>query len=449
MLAYSFVSPLLMLGLPNAIYYFLPREKIRKRGILIDNLTLLFLLSVFFSIFLASGGYKILALRFNNPELNITLKWLIPYPLYVMPASILGAVLLTQNKAVTLTVYNIVSSLLITGLTIAGTLITRTYAGPLVAQIYFPLLLLPLVIWLIFKNIPGSFVLPSRKSMTEMLKYSVPLGLAGMLGMIMLETNKIVVSAMCTPEEFANYVNGAIEIPLIGIITGSISTVILVDMTSFIHNGDKVGALELFKKASIKSAGILFPVMVFLLVAAKPFIVTLYSEKYLESVIPFCIYLFILPVRIVVYGSALMALGQSRVILFRSVFDLLVNTLLSVILVHFFGYLGAAVATMITLYLWTVPYNLYKIGQSFDVKPWKTLPFKDLGKILLLCIMVVPLSLAHLVVTDDAYFLKLLVAGFLYFPVIGVLLLKFQLLEIPLEIRKHIPVFIEKRVFKE
>jgi O-antigen/teichoic acid export membrane protein len=449
MLAYSFAAPILMLGLPNAIYYFLPREKTRKRGVLIDNLALLVFLSMIFSIFLALGGYKILALRFNNPDLNTTLKWMIPYPLYVMPASILGAVLLTQNKTYTLTIYNVISSILLTGLTIAGTLITRSYTGPLTAQIYFPFLLFPVILWLCFRNVPGQVVLPSRKSMKDMLKYAVPLGLAGMLGMIMLETNKIVVSAMCTPEEFANYINGAIEIPLIGIITGSISAVILVDMTGYIHNGDKGMALELFKKASVRSAAILFPVMVFLLVAAKPFIVTLYSEKYLESIIPFSIYLFILPVRIVIYGSALMALGQSRVILFRSIFDLLINTLLSIILVHFFGYLGAAAATIITLYLWTIPFNLYKIGKGFNLKPWETLPFRDLGKILLFCIIVAPLALIHLIFNDDAYLVKLLVSGSLYFPVIGFILMRFQFLEIPQNFKKYIPVFIEKIITKK
>lgn len=449
LLAYNFAAPLLMLGLPNAIYYFLPREKKRKRGILIDNLALLFFLALIFSIFLAAGGYKILALRFNNPDLNATLKWMIPYPLYVMPTVILGAVLLTNNKTYTLIKYNIISSLLLTALTIIGTLITRSYSGPLLAQIYFPFLLLPVVLWLCFRTVPGQITLPNRKSMVDMVKYSLPLGLAGMLGMIMLETDKIVVSAMCKPEEFANYVNGAIEIPLIGIITGSISTVILVDMIHYVHHGDLGSALELFKKASVKSAAILFPVMVFLIVIAKSFIVTLYSEKYLESIVPFTLYLFVLPVRIVVYGSALMALGQSKVIFFRSIFDLLINTFLSIILVHFFGYLGAACATLITLYLWTVPYNLYKIGQGFNVKPWATLPFRDLGKILLLCIIVVPFELIHLIFNNDAYLIKLITAGLFYFPAVGGLLMRYGLLELPKTIRKKIPLLIEKLILKK
>ncbi len=449
MLAYSFVAPLLMLGLPDALYYFLPREQNRKRGVLIDCLVLICIMALVFSIFLVAGGYKLLALRFNNPDLAQTLKWMIPYPLYVMPAGVLGAVLLTQNKTFLLAKYNVISSLLLTVLTITGVVITRTYTGPLLAQIYFPALLLPVVLWLSFRNVPGKISRPDIKNMKEMVKYAVPLGLAGMLGTLMLETNKVIVSAMCSPEEFANYVNGAIEIPFVGIITISISAVILVDMTQYVHQGERMMALELFKKAAIKSAAILFPVMIFLLVTGKSFIVTLYSEKYLESIVPFYIYLFILPIRIVIYGSALMALGQSKVILIRSVFDLIVNITLSIILVHFIGYLGAAIATVLTLYFWTTPYNLLKIGKGFQVSPLKTLPFKKLAHILFLSLIPVPLAMLNLLLSGNAYLFKLLLSALVYFPLTGVLLLKFRFLVIPVQYHKYIPGFIRSYLIDE
>jgi len=446
MLAYNFAAPLLMLGLPNALYYFLPREKNRKRGVLIDNITLLIIMGLNFSAFLLFGGTDLLATRFNNPNLTTTLKWLIPYPLYVMPAAVLGAVLLTQDKTLVLAKYNVISSLLMVGLTIAAVVFTRSYTGPLLVQIYFPLLLLPVILWLSFKYVPGKITMPDKDSMKEMLKYAAPLGIAGMMGTLMLQTNQMVVSAMCTPVEFANYVNGAIEIPLIGVITGSIASVILVDMTNYIHEGNYSIALDLFKKAAIKSAAILFPVMFFLLVAGKSFIVTIYSAKYLESVIPFYIYLFILPIRIVVYGSALMALGQSKVILIRSVFDLVINTVLSIVFVYFFGYLGAAIATIATLYIWTVPYNLYKIGQGFNVSAIQTLPFKQLGKLILICAIPIPLVMFTLLLPQGAHLWRLLLAAILYFPAEGILLLKYKYIEIPEKLYQFIPVFITNKL---
>ena len=446
MLAYSFIAPLLMLGLPDALYYYLPRTQERKRGVIIDNLFLILILAILFSVFLAAGGYKLLAHRFNNPDLATTLKWMIPYPLYVMPAGILGAVLLTQNKTYLLAKYNVLSAVLLAALTISGVLITKSYSGPLFAQIYFPVLLLPVVLWLVFKNVPGSFSWPDRKSMTNMLKYAVPLGLAGMISTVMLETNKIIVSAMCTPEEFANYVNGVIEIPLIGIITGSISAVILVDMTSYVQKGNMTMALDLFKKAAVKSAVILFPVMIFLLVSGKSFIVTLYSEKYLESVAPFYIYLFVLPVRIVIYGSALMALGQTRVILYRSILDLTINVILSILLVHLMGYLGAAVATILTLYIWTVPFNLYKIARGFNVSMFRTLPLDKLFRIIIICLSVVPLPIIYLLLFDHIYLIQLLITAVLYFVPLTVLLLRNRMLIIPIAYSKYVPGIIRDKI---
>lgn len=439
LLAYNFVAPLLLLGLPNAVYYFIPREKKNEKNIILEVLILIFILSIFFSLFLLFGGGNLLAKRFDNPALAETLEWMIFYPIYVMPTSIVGAVLLTQNRLKTLVTYNVLTTLLLTIATIAAIFITKNYEGPLLVQIFLPIIFLPIALWLIFKDLNGLFEVPNVKRIIGMLKYSIPIGLAGMLGLIMLQTDKMIVSLMSSPVDFANYINGAIEIPLIGVITGSISSVILVDMTTMIAKKDMTSALELFKTAALRSASILFPVMIFLLAAGKPFILTLFSEKYLESVVPFYIYLFILPIRIVVYGSALMALGFSKVILVRSFFDLLINLCLSVILVYFFGYLGAAFATILTLYIWTVPYNLVKIGQGFGVKTIDILPLKPLIKTLLICVICSPLALAHHLLPDNNWLLELFIAALLYFPAVLYILHRNNLFIIPVNIINKLP----------
>lgn len=443
-LAYNFIAPLLMLGLPNALYYFLPKAGENKKAVVVDIITLLFFFAILFSAFLLFGGYSFLAMRFENSDLNSTLKWMIPYPLYVMPASILGGILLTQNRTYELTVFNVINSLLLTGLTILGTIITKDYTGPLFVQIYFPVFVLPIILWLSFRYLPGKLSKPNLESMKIMLKYSAPLGLAGMISALMLETNKIVVAAMCTPEQFAEYVNGAIEIPLISIITGSISSVILVDMTKFIDDGNKKKALELFHIAAVRSATILFPAMIFMLIAGKAFIITIYSDKYVESVFPFYIYLFVLPVRIVIYSSALLSLGFSRAILFRSLLDLIINTILSSVLVLYFGYLGAAFATIITLYLWTVPYNLLKIRKGFEVRVFDTLPFKKIGIVLIIAISTAPIGFVQMLVAENSWLIKLIVVGVLYFPVTLLILYNRKLLPIPNSFLRYVPKKIIK-----
>jgi O-antigen/teichoic acid export membrane protein len=277
------------------------------------------------------------------------------------------------------------------------------------------------------------------------VKYSVPLGLASMLGSITLQMHSIIVASMCTPEDFAVYINGAMEIPVIGIVTGSITTVVFAEMAELCSKGDKAAALELFQQASIKSACILFPTMCFLLAVADPFIVFLFSKQYHASVLPFMIYLFVLPVRIVVYGSALMALGMTRVILFRSIFDLTINGILCFILVKAVGYVGAAIAIVLTLYLWHVPFNLTKIGQGFCGLWYESLPLKTLLKLLILCVLCTPLAIFGAYASDMNSFGRLSLAAILYWPPVAYLLYRSNFIAPPPYFERLIPTTLRAR----
>lgn len=439
-LAYDFVAPMLMLGLPNALYYFLPRDPEGQRGVVLDNLALLAVGAVVFSLFLALGGAHLLAVRFDNPDLVRTLGWLVPYPFLVMTVAGLTAVMVTQGRTRGLAIYNVLSSLLLVGASLAAVFITRSGSAVVVARIVTTGVVCPVALWLMFRRLGGPWRWPRVDRIGGMLRYAVPLGLASMFGSLTLQLDSVIVAAMVPPENFAVYINGAIEIPLVGIITGSITTVVFAEMAELCHRGDKAAALKLFHKASLRSAAILFPAMCFLLVAAKPFILLLYSEKYAASVWPFMAYLCVLPVRIVVYGSAMMALGMTRAILFRSVLDLAINALLCVVLVKFIGYMGAAVATVLTLYLWSIPYNLVKVAKGFEVKCQQVLPFREILRILLICIVPSPLVAAVVYgLSALGSFGQILLAGFLYGSATLIFLKRRGYLWVPPRLLKWVP----------
>jgi len=438
-LAYEFAAPLLMLGLPNAVYYFMPREAKTKRGVIIDNMALLVGMGLLFSLFIVLGGHQLLAMRFNNPDLGRTLKWLIPYPIIMMPIAGLSAVMVCADKTRTLAIYNVLSSSTIAIAGIFAILATKSYELPILVRIIVPAVFLPIALHLMFTAVPGAKRWPRWTSMKGMVRYSVPLGLATMLGTITLQLHSLIVAAICSPEDFAVYINGAMEIPLIGLVTGSITTVVFAEMAEMCSKGDKAGALQLFHKASIKSACILFPVLCFLLVTAKPFIVFLFSEQYHGSITPFVIYLFVLPVRIVVYGAAFMALGMTRVILFRSIFDLAINGILCFVLVKMIGYIGAPIALVLTLFLWTTPFNLYKVGQGFGVPLKATLPIKALLKMLSLCVLCIPLAILGAYAFPMISLGRLVFAAILYWPFVMYLLYRAKYLVPPLRLERLIP----------
>ena len=377
-MAYDFATPILTLGLPSALYYFLPRTNEEKQLVL-GNMFLLFLAGFIFSIFLFFGGTNLLAKRFNNPDLTYTLKWLTLYPLYTFPV-VLSAVLIVKDKVKLNAQYSIVSGLVLTVGLISAAIIGKNYQVPTLVRIIIPIFFFPIAVHLSFKYLKGAWRYPSLSSMGKILKFSIPLGLATVLGTLTLQLSNIIVSSICTPEDFAIYANGARELPFIGIITGSISVVIMADMSFKIKERDLKSALELFRKSSAMGALFLIPIMIFLMIFAESAIDILYSDKYENSVLPFRIFLFFLPVRIVIYGSALIAFGKTKAVLYRSFISLILTAVFCYLLTKWIGYIGAAMGAIIVSYIWGIPYNLVTLGKEFGCKPLYIIPFKEIGK---------------------------------------------------------------------
>lgn len=402
-LAYDIAVPVLTLGLPSALYYFLPSHKGNEKGIVIDNMILLFFCGLLFTCFLFCGGTEILARRFDNPDLSHTLQWMYFYPLYTFPI-VLGAILVIKDHVQLNAWYNVLTGFVLTIGIIVTAIFTRSYEAPILTRIIIPVFFFPLACYFSFKYVSGKWRFPSIISMWKILKFSVPLGIATVCGSITLQIANVIVSLMCTPEEFAVYANGAREIPLISIITGSISVVIMAEMSQKCKEGNKNEALELFQKAAVVSGCFLLPIMVLLFIFAADVIDFLYTSKYWGSTLPFRIYLFFLPIRIVMYGAAFIALGMSKAILYRSFVELILTIILCYFFVWWLGYRGAALAPIVTLYSWAIPYNMLTLGKAFGCKPKNVLPLKKLGKIWMLSLIAGGVACVCLIFCKPSFF---------------------------------------------
>jgi O-antigen/teichoic acid export membrane protein len=381
-LVFHFIAPLLALGLPSAIFYFLPASENRRRGILSDCLVLLLTSGTVFCAFLALGGARILAARFQNPALEHTLLLLCPYAIASLAMTIVGPVLIVQERVKRLGVFKTVSAVLVGVAAVAPVLLSKRIELGVLGRSLMTLIVTAVGLLLAVRALPRDSWAPRLRSMNETIRLALPLGLSAAIATLSMELDKVIVSSIATPEEFVVYANGAIEIPFIGIVTGAITAVVLAEMRASIVRGDTAAAIRLFRETAEKSSLILLPAMVFLFIGAEAFFSTLFSEKYIGSAAPFRVYLLLLPIRTIVFGSLLVSLGKTREILLRTVVSLAVNAATSVVLVHVFGPIGAAVATIATTFFWSVPYNLALISRATDT-PWHHLiPFADLGRTL-------------------------------------------------------------------
>jgi len=223
---------------------------------------------------------------------------------------------------------------------------------------------------------------PTLPGVWAQVRYSVPLGLAGMFVAIAWSLDKVIVSWMCSTEQFAVYRNGALRLPLVGIVTASVTSVLLPDLARYFKAGQRAEAVALWGRAAAKCALVMFPAMCFFLVMAPEVMVTLFRAQYLESSVPFRLYQLVLPIRIVTFGAMLMAAGKSRVVLKAAVVGLVVNLVLSVVLVKLVGYIGAVIGTILTIYLWTIPYYVRAILREYGTSLAALLPYRTLAKIL-------------------------------------------------------------------
>ena len=382
-LAYMIVAPFLTVGLNQGIYYFLPEEKHRIRGRIVDVLLVLLISSLSFAAFVGLGGNELIAARFSNPAVAKLLLFLIPFVFANVVIQIVDPIMTTQNRVVELSVFSVFSRILAGVLTVVPLVLWTTPAAAIHGKVIGSLLAAGVGLWLIWKMLPKDDWRPSLASIWEMTKFSLPLGFASMVGVMNVQLDKFVVSSMLPPEEFAVFTNGAVEIPLIGILTGSIVTVLMVDMRQAILEGRSEDALSLFRKTAYKSSIVLFPVAIYLFIFADSFMVTLFSEEYLASSAPFRVYLLLIPIRTVAFSALLLSLGMNMQILVRGLLGLVVNLVLNILLVRWMGSIGAAISTVLLVGVWTLPFNLFYLSRRMKT-PWqKFLPLAHFGQVIL------------------------------------------------------------------
>lgn len=212
----------------------------------------------------------------------------------------------------------------------------------------------------------------------RLLRYALPLGLAGVIGSVNLMLDKLLVACWNNPSDFAIYSNGATELPVIAIVSGSVAAVLAPEFVRLFQAGHPREMLELWHSSIRITAIIILPLTAGMLLFAPDAVTLLYSEKYLASVPIFRIYLLVLPLRITVHGSLLLAAGRSRTVFSASLVGLVLASVLLCALVPLFGMAGAAAAMVLSVYA-VAGVLLFCTAQLVGTSLRKVLPWRDLA----------------------------------------------------------------------
>jgi O-antigen/teichoic acid export membrane protein len=385
-LLFEMAAPILGLGLTTSIFYFYPRFN-DKKALLIKLLLLVFFSSILFVLSFLLGAGQLLSHTFNNPVLKNTFFYTGIFSFFSLANAILYSFYILSERYT----YIVWCNLLCNALFIAFVFMFSFYHYDIKVMIELRVVSYALLFISMFFPLKINFSLIRSQlkfsDLKAILQYSVPISLSAQIGILAYQMDNFLVGTLCTVDQYAIYTNGAIEIPFITVITSSISAASFAGMALFCKELKFKEALVLFKKISLASAFLIFPLFGFCMAFSKQIIVFVFSEKYTDSYYIFSAYLLLLPIRIIYYGNTLTALGKTKALLFRSIIELLINGISCILLFKIFGFFGIAFANVISVCGWSVPYNLVTISKGFGVSVFKVLPFKKLSILMICCLI--------------------------------------------------------------
>ena len=414
-LAIDVVMPLLVLGMPQSLYYFLPGEEEAPRRVLCENLLLLFAGGGIFTAFLALGGNQVLARSFSNPQLTTALLVFAAYPLFAMPRKSVSACLMARDRPTEVALFNVGSKVLVVAAVLTAALVYRSVVAVLLGMLFAVALNLLGALGLMFKACPGPTWKPTLSGVKAQLKFAIPLGIGGVVGGLAAQFGQVVVSAMCTTDEYAIYANGAVQVPMIGMIAGSVTAVITPDLARHWKGGEKAQLLRLWQSALIKCSALLIPIMVFLMITAEDVMQVVFSAKYAQSALPFRILLLLVPLRGASYTAVFLATNRGYLLLIRTVLNVIVVVTVTVCFVAFFGAWGAAAAVVVSTYGVLVPFSVLFISRITETDWWRVLPVRRLAVFLFASLLsAVPACGAVFLLSSQPPVVRLMASASLY-----------------------------------
>ncbi|HHV72571.1 MAG TPA: polysaccharide biosynthesis protein [Clostridia bacterium] len=412
LLIYNLLFPILTTGISNSVNYYLPQlAKEKQKTFLCQTYFILMVLGFAFSALLFWGA-DLISLYFNNPALKGCLQIFSLVPLLTMSTSFYQNYFICLGKAFLSSFLSIGTALLRLGFILFSVFKLGTLTSIFQFLAIYSALEFGIITYFLYREAEGIKLDYKRWSFKKQLKFAFPISLSSVVGTLTKQVDKIIISSSFSTSMYAVYANGAVEIPLIHILTGSAMAVLMPEFVRLLQQGEKKKLVASWHNSINQLGLILLPCMVFLYAFSNEAMSILFSNKYLASVPVFRVYLFTLPMRVTIFGSVLLALGRPKSILKYSLYTLVANLFLSLLLVKKLGFLGPAWATVAVIYLMDF-FQLREIARQLGLGFRQVFPWLQQFKILVITLISLPLPLgvASLIQTD---LIRFLTAGFTF-----------------------------------
>lgn len=315
MYVYQTLLTVFTFGLPKAYSYFLPRVSPDEAKDLINKITrLFFILGGAFSVILFVGA-PIIAQILNNPDLEVALRYFAPVPFLMLPTMGLDGILSTYKENKFLAGYTIFTRVVMLCCVALPIVIWNLdYIGGIIGFVVASLFSALLALYLKFHPIRKNKKLPTHISYKKIFKFSLPLSYASLWGVLMNSSDQFFISRYFGTEVFAEFSNGSMELPFVGMIVGACSTVLSPIFSRMAHEKVNLNqtAYPLWNSVYKKTALLIYPIIVYCWVFADVIMVVLYGGKYETSQIYFRIKILTYIFSLIVFAPFLINTGKVK-----------------------------------------------------------------------------------------------------------------------------------------
>lgn len=387
MYVYNSLIVVFTLGLPRSFSYFLPKVSEGQAKDLINKINKILIgLGAIMSLCLFLGA-DIFAGFLKNAELAEPIRYFSLVPLFMLPTMGLEGILSTYKKTMFLALYNTLTKVfmllcvVIPVIWFNGNVNSAIIGFTISSSLCF-------LSALYFKN------LPIRKfkeeqcgvSYRDVLKYTLPLMGASVWGIIISASDQFFISRYFGNKVFADFSNGSLELPFVGMVISASATVLLPVFVKQIHTkGDeaKEEVLSLWRSVLNKTVIIIYPLVIFCFCFADIIMILLYGQQYVTSGIYFQIKIIVNFVTVISYGPLMLAIGGEKYYFKVHMFGAIALILLEWISIKIFNSPYVVIIVSVMCQMGRITAMLLFISSYFKIKFFELFPIKLIFKILI------------------------------------------------------------------
>ncbi len=375
-------TALLPLGFGLSAYYYLPRERdAKRRGQVVLNILL-------FNAMMGAGACLILvfwpgliASIFRDSTIPTYAPLIGFVILFWLFSSFLDTAAIANQELRLATVFIVVGQLTRTILLLGAAILFDTVEALIYAGLIHGAFQSLALMWYVMSRFRGFWKAFDWSLTLKQIAYALPFGLAGLLYTIQTDLHNYFVSNRFSAATFAIYSIGVAQLPLVGILRESVSSVILPRISYLQKENQPREIVVLLANAIRKLAAAYLPIYAFLMVVGREFLTVMFTSAYAESWPIFAINLTLLPLSLLEVDAVVRAYEGHRFFLVR------LQIILSVLLVFGlfygisrFGLIGAISVVVIVNFLLRVVLAV-RFGRVLGANLKDLLLLKDVGKL--------------------------------------------------------------------